>query len=174
MLRRARACSSLEARTSRPRRAGFESGQRARSQIQPGSGRPSNRYRSLNSSVPPHRRQRRVSPLTGRSAARRSRGERRVRLSILATPNLVWERDYTSVEAFGCVRPVGTRTDGSTGLGGNAQATRGDMRSRPRTAVPVRQTAGREQLKNLAGNRSPTGNTRFSLPELRRSLRRAA
>ena len=43
MLRRASACSSVAARTRRGRRAGLECGHFGRSQIQPGSGRPSNR-----------------------------------------------------------------------------------------------------------------------------------
>ena len=67
-------------RRPRLRRAGLDIAQCARSQIHAGSGLPANRYRSLNSSVPPQRRHGRISPLTGRSAAPRSCDKRRVRV----------------------------------------------------------------------------------------------
>jgi hypothetical protein len=61
-----------------------------RSQIHAGSGLPAKRYRSLNSSVPPQREHGRVSPLTGRSAARRSCDKRRVRMPM-------WDSNFVGV-----------------------------------------------------------------------------
>ena len=84
-VRRARPGSSRARRTnSRPvntrprfRRAGLDIRHFARSHTHAGCGLPPHRYRSLNSSVPPQG-QGRISPLAGRSAARRSCDTRRV------------------------------------------------------------------------------------------------
>jgi hypothetical protein len=105
-IRRARPGSSHARRTnSRPvktrprvRRAGLDIWQFAVSQIHAGCGLPSNRYRSLNSSVPLQRGQGRVSPLTGRSAARRSCAKRRVLVLMWTPQGLGVGPDYTHFE----------------------------------------------------------------------------